>query len=325
MKTFVGKSNQYGFGLIELMIAVALSSLMLLGVLQIFDANKRTGKLTSSFARVQENGRIAVEMLVRDIRMADAWGCVGIGSTNILNHLETTDGNYKSYMAWANAAGVEAVDNVASGTMIDSITVKPGTDRLTVRGAKPMSNVRVTTPYMVTPAATIHINSGVDIPHGMILIITDCTGADLFTNTKNNTTSGNINHDTGNNVPANAVPNKTKDFSHTYGANAQILVPFVKTYFIGQNTAGGWSLFRQENGTTFELVRDVTDLQILYGEDTGNDHSADLFSIASSVSNMDNVVAVRASLVTESQNALGGGSPLSKTYTVTSNIRNRSL
>ena len=320
-------NKQSGFGLIELMIAIALSSLMLLGVLQIFEANKRTGNLTSGFARVQESGRMAVEMLVRDVRMADSWGCVGVGSIDITDHLDPSDTDYQPYMSWKNAAGVEGSNDAIAGTTIGTISVKPNTDVLTMRGAKPMHNAHVVFPYMTPNAAVVHVNKGADIPEGTIVLITDCTGADLFSNKHPNTSgSGSLLHNTGNITAPGAVDNDFKDLSHTYGANAQILIPFVKTYFVGRENADDpWSLFRQENNKVFELVRDVTDLQILYGEDTGDDSSADLFSDAASVTDMGKVVSIRATIVTESDSAANGGSPLAKTYAVTTNIRNRSL
>lgn len=64
-----------GFSLIELMIAVVLGAALLFGVIQIFDSNKQSSRLQHAFVEVQEAGRIAADLLARDIRMADYWGC----------------------------------------------------------------------------------------------------------------------------------------------------------------------------------------------------------------------------------------------------------
>lgn len=319
------KQYQRGFNIVELMVALSLSSLMLLGVLQIFDSNKQTGNLTNTYARVQENGRMAIEILVRDIRMAGSWGCAAINSDKILNHLDTDDGNFKPYMDFTGAPGVEGQDDVDAGTTVDATPVKEGSDMLTLRGTAPVGNARILSPYMTPSSATIHINNGADIPLGTLLMISDCNGADLFSNTASDTTSGELNHDTVPIAAEGAVPNEIKNLSHTYGANGQISTPFTKIYFVGQNDAGGWSLFQQNNGQTVELVNNVNDLQIMYGEDTGGDGSLDKYSDADDVTDMSNVVSIQASFDMQSENMGANGDPLNRTYTVTANVRNRSL
>ncbi|MGI0117280.1 PilW family protein [Zooshikella sp. RANM57] len=62
--------KQSGLSLIELMIALVLGLLLLAGVLQVFLGSSQTYRLTGDLARAQENGRFALDMLTRDIRMA---------------------------------------------------------------------------------------------------------------------------------------------------------------------------------------------------------------------------------------------------------------
>ncbi|RDH45522.1 PilW family protein [Zooshikella ganghwensis] len=63
-------NKQSGLSLIELMIALVLGLLLLAGVLQVFLGSSQTYRLTGDLARAQENGRFALDMLARDIRMA---------------------------------------------------------------------------------------------------------------------------------------------------------------------------------------------------------------------------------------------------------------
>ncbi|WP_372381847.1 PilW family protein [Xanthomonas sp. NCPPB 1068] len=65
-----------GLSLIELMIALLISSLLLLGVIQVFSASRTAYQLSQAIARNQENGRFAMDFLTRDIRMAGHAGCV---------------------------------------------------------------------------------------------------------------------------------------------------------------------------------------------------------------------------------------------------------
>lgn len=68
--------SQRGVTLIELMVALAIGLLLVLGLLQVFEASRTAYQLSSGLARVQENGRFAIDILQRDIRMAGHMGCV---------------------------------------------------------------------------------------------------------------------------------------------------------------------------------------------------------------------------------------------------------
>lgn len=68
-------SRQLGVSLVELMIAVALSAFLLLGLIQVFGASRLAYQTTTGLARVQEGSRFATDFLQRDIRMAGHMGC----------------------------------------------------------------------------------------------------------------------------------------------------------------------------------------------------------------------------------------------------------
>jgi type IV pilus assembly protein PilW len=310
---------QSGFSIIEMMIAIPLGLLVVAAVLQVFTASIQGVHLQNGFSRVQENGRMATQLITRDIRGADYWGCAGdIGS--ITNHLDTTDSAYNASILPTAGRGVDGANNVVSQT-ISGITVKDATDTLTLRGAGSLSGVKVTTPYMPTTAAVIHISTGSSLAKGDIILISDCKEADLFSNTEQNTpNSGNIGHNTG--ALSVGIANASKNLSHTYGGDAQILAPFTKVYFIGVNNSGSHSLYRSDNGVARELVRGINDLQLMYGEDNSGNGSANSFT--ATPTNMDNVISIRASLTAESGES-SSGKPLERTYHTTANIRNRTL
>ncbi len=67
--------SQAGLSLIELMIAVTLGVLLLLGLIQVFDGMRGSFAAADSRSRIQENGRFALEFLRRDARMAGHFGC----------------------------------------------------------------------------------------------------------------------------------------------------------------------------------------------------------------------------------------------------------
>ncbi|WP_413792698.1 MULTISPECIES: PilW family protein [unclassified Pseudomonas] len=66
-----------GFGLIELMIALVLSLIVVLGVVQIFLAAKNTYISQSAAAVMQEDARFVLSKMVQEIRMVGMFGCLG--------------------------------------------------------------------------------------------------------------------------------------------------------------------------------------------------------------------------------------------------------
>lgn len=65
-----------GLSLVELMIALLISMILVLGLVQVFSASRAAYQLSQGIARNQENGRFALDFLSRDLRMAGHAGCV---------------------------------------------------------------------------------------------------------------------------------------------------------------------------------------------------------------------------------------------------------
>jgi len=314
-------TRQRGLSIIELMIALSLGLLVLFAVLQVFTASLQSANLQNEFSRVQENARMSIQMLSRDIRAADYWGCMN-DMSSISNRLDSGDDDYDVTLIPSGQQGVTGEDNVSSKT-IATIAVKDDTDTLTLRGSKGFSGLKINQP-MPSTAAVINIvpDQGTGIAYGDLLVLADCESGELFTNTKADPDgTGIIQHNSGlfsgeDGIIGNASPG---NLSKVYDIDAQILSPYVKTYFIGQNSAGGDSLFISEDGIASELVRGVTDLQLEY-----NDGDNNYVSVGTPGLVMDAVRAISVELEIESGDALSA-SPLVRTYTVTVNIRNRAL
>ena len=69
--------NSKGFGLIELLIALALSLVVILGVAQIFIAAKNTYVSQNTAAGMQEDARFVLSKMIQEIRMVGMFGCLG--------------------------------------------------------------------------------------------------------------------------------------------------------------------------------------------------------------------------------------------------------
>lgn len=68
--------HQRGFGLIELLIALALGLIVVLGVVQTFIAAKNTYVSQNSAAAMQEDARFVLSKMIQEIRMVGMFGCL---------------------------------------------------------------------------------------------------------------------------------------------------------------------------------------------------------------------------------------------------------
>ncbi|WP_455207979.1 PilW family protein, partial [Kaarinaea lacus] len=69
--------RQCGITVVEILVGLALSLIILAGVMHIFINNKQTFRVQEAFARLQENGRFATQFITKDLRMAGYVGCGG--------------------------------------------------------------------------------------------------------------------------------------------------------------------------------------------------------------------------------------------------------
>lgn len=76
MRTRIVKKSVRGVSLIELMIALAIGALLVMGLVEVFSASRTAYQLSEGLSRVQENGRFALDYIQRDFRMAGHMGCV---------------------------------------------------------------------------------------------------------------------------------------------------------------------------------------------------------------------------------------------------------
>lgn len=71
------KRHNRGFGLIEMLIALALGLIVVLGVVQIFIAAKNTYVSQNSAAAMQEDARFVLSKMIQELRMVGMFGCLG--------------------------------------------------------------------------------------------------------------------------------------------------------------------------------------------------------------------------------------------------------
>ena len=66
--------RQQGLSLVELMVALLIGLILLAGVFQIYLSGRQSAHAQEDLARMQENGRYAMDLITRDLRRAGYWG-----------------------------------------------------------------------------------------------------------------------------------------------------------------------------------------------------------------------------------------------------------
>jgi type IV pilus assembly protein PilW len=314
MKNYpANQRNQHGFTMVELMVAATLGLLILSGAISMLVSNKRIYTEQDEMGRLQENARFAIDLLVRDIRMAGYAGCAD-DISGVVNHVngydDVTDIHY-----FIAVEGSENAGNWFPGNSTDEVgNMIANSDGITVRYLDP-TGIFVVDPYMTAATATIHTTTDSGLGLGDIISVADCSSADVVVITSSPTEpacnsavdplcDSTFTHNIG--AVAGAEPgNWLRDLSKTYNSDARILRFHAARYFIGSDANGNPVLRRMigvdtADGTPLveDLVEGVENMQILYGEDTvNNDMVADIYRNATTVADWGRVVSVRLSLL----------------------------
>lgn len=302
--------HQYGFSLTELMVAVTIGLVVLAGASSIMVSNKKTYTAQDSLARLQENARAAMLMLTYEMRNIGYWGC-NPDMENVNSALNTAT---SSSAFWIGSAieGANAATNTSTpgnlqptGTAL-AVTPRAGTDVLMVRGLDGTSSFEVEN-TMTSESASMKISPGSGIQDGEVLVITDCSSADIFQVTNINA-GGTLVHNTGGTwSPGNKSLGGGNKLSKAYGPDSQIMRFKSSMFYIDQGASGEPSLFRRalvvsgsgSSPLTQELVEGIENLQILYGVDADGDELADSYVNASLVgaASWNNVVSIRFGII----------------------------
>lgn len=75
---FVGRQRSAGFGLIELLIALTLGLILVMGVIQVFIASKQTLVVQRTAAILHEDARYLLGRLAQELRMVNMYGCLDL-------------------------------------------------------------------------------------------------------------------------------------------------------------------------------------------------------------------------------------------------------
>jgi type IV pilus assembly protein PilW len=299
---------QRGLTLVEILVAITLSLLLMAGTIQIFLASKQAYRTEDALSRVQENGRFAMGFVATDIRKAGYTGCLppdAISSIEVrLNNAANYDWDISNLVTGNEATGANSW-SPALPTALNGLNIKSGTDVITIRYMA-SNGVDLVPPY--SDSAQLFIDPSVAslFGDGDIAMVTDCQKGTLFQITNLQPSGGKINvvHSNASLTPGN----DQSLFNNSYGEDAELAVFVTEAFYIKDNANGVPALYRSWLTTTAntpglsqqELVEGIENMQVLYGEDTDNDGTANRYVTADNVTDMSKVVSVRISLLARS-------------------------
>ncbi|MDF3021929.1 MAG: N-terminal cleavage protein [Steroidobacteraceae bacterium] len=296
---FATRQRAAGFSLIELMTAMLLSLLLIAATVSVFLSNKRVYGATEGLGRLQENARIAFELMSRDIREAGGNPCDV--RMKVVNVLDDTTSWWATYDTDSGVFGYD-------GDFPDG---EAGTDAIQIRFFEDTGVV--TSAGMGGTTGQLAVSDIDMIEEQQILMacgffsssaapVTDT--AAVFSAGK---ASGAITHDEGSGNSSNDFSNAAHPTPVVFPANTLIGSLRAMEWYVAENDQGRLSLYRRqlrypgtapEMGEAEEIVDDVTGLTLTYLEnDTWQDEPT----------SWNNVTAVQVDLELEESDSRAGG------------------
>lgn len=338
---------QNGFSLVEIMVAMTLGLILMLGVTSLITTNNMTYRLTDNMGKVQENARFLQNMLNKDLRMVGYKGCAtrqNITITNTLNDSSDLAYNFSD-------DGLVGYDNVSAALPTDLnsyLTGDPkplkGSDVIIIRAPSGdnISIIKNNDAARLLAAST----ASSAFSDGDIVMVSDCEKARIFQITNLQTTGNGVNivhsKNAGNVTPGNTVSSWDPPASEdSFGSDASLVAYETTAYFIANNpTTAIPTLYKKTNANeALPLINGVYGFQVRYGEDTDGDSQVNAYRTASAVSSWNNIITINieailgtddTSLVTSPQSLSFNQSTFNATDTrwymtkqIVSTLRNR--
>lgn len=240
--------KQAGLSLIELMISITLGLILMAGVVQMFVSSKSVFTTQQSMSRIQETGRLAIEFLSRDIRMAGFYGCFRPNMADVNRRLQNDAlvidslyGNFgEAIRGYASKGDLSAVQRA----YLTGADIQADSNVLVVRFASPApriinaSNTDTTLQVFSTQAISNNCVDGLCVNDAAV--VSDCFRARVFRVSALSTTAPNL-------VITHADSwNIATDLTASY-SSGEVLPMNTTSYFIATGASGAPSLWQKLN------------------------------------------------------------------------------
>lgn len=318
MRRLRPRTAQSGLSLVELLLAMAISLVLLGGIYQIFFSSATTYSVNENFSRLQENARFALSFLERDVRQAGYRGCRNDPLTfaNLLNEPTQFGNNFALPLE-----GFEASGKSWDRTLPKLITApRRGSDILALRNQLEgtvsylLRDMVAFDDLLVIPPGTI--NTPFSSTGGDFGMLSDCQGATVFHVPAFEFATGKVSH-----LVRAGTTGKPADLDRLYRRNAEVSRVAAVLYYVRDSPEGIPSLYRKiGSDDATALVEGVESMHILYGVDDNDDLAADRYLPASATLAWQQVVSLRVGLLLRSLTEVPRGEIDRQVYNVNGQI-----
>ena len=318
------KFAQHGLTLVELMVAITLTLVLTAGIIQVVLSSKHTYNLQQGISRIQENTRLVSDMLGRDLSQAGYLGCLRsldpADSNTVSNKLVASDKDEDGNEITDEFGQVIKNPNALYDFRLAIDGIENGDrDQIIVRGTSEGLSVPMTGTLSLSPSGSFTVDNNHPaynlLDQWDIVTLSDCSHATVFMITNDvRTSDGVVEHQTGFTPPSthanNGLYNNNIDLEWYFvGSDIDDRVP-AKLYISNivryelRDVRGTTSLFRDNQ----ELVPNVSSFNVLYGitsDIKAQNPLAERYLTADQVTDWNNVVSLRLSVVVRSEDPMG--------------------
>jgi type IV pilus assembly protein PilW len=325
----MNRRQQNGLSLVELMVAVAISLLLMMGVITIFMGSRASYETTQRMSRIQENGRMALDQIVSELRSAGFQGCARPNPASLrAQEFAITTVPNPTELLWNYAISAQGFDATGTGWTPDlpgGLVLDPDPDSAPVPdpdlgGAyapwKESDILVVRSPRRDEPALKlaesqaspedpllVEWNASSTVATNDTLMVSDCDGRAFFraTGLAPNGANKEIAHAGSGNSAATLL--------HPFKKGAEVVPVSTAIYYVAPSEADSHrpALWRKVGAANSEEIADgVERIEVLYGLDSsGGDARVDEYKKAAVGLAWSEVVSISVALLVRSPEAYG--------------------
>jgi type IV pilus assembly protein PilW len=253
-------SRSRGATLLELVLGLAVSLMVIWGVYKVYQACALTNRTQEALARMQESGRLALDLLTRDIRMAGYYGCSSF-TPSLQNNLNPTASNRYDFTTpiqgndWSGTMWLPSLDSFIT-------SASRGSDVVTIRTISGDSVYLAQPMLYASSALTIWSTGSLPFDVDDVVMVSDCGGATFFQPTQIQSVGGTTSI---RGMPGmSGIPgNLQQDMGHHYGEGAEVTKLNTIAYYV-RDSKGEPTLHRRDLDESQAVVPGVENMQILY-------------------------------------------------------------
>lgn len=298
-------THRGGFSLVEMMVAIALGGILMIGVITLFVSSRANYQFNTQIAQVQDTSRFALDTILADLRMAGFFGCGGkgvvidnstgtAGASPAVGLINSTENRIEAIndanTTWSPSGG--ALTN-ATTAPLGTIVRMPGSDALAIRrmAGPSAGNIAINASgTQLTFQRTEFSEVADDFTDFGSAVIANCNHVDVFRVSSKDVATKVV-------TAANSL---SQPYEHIDNEITTMATPFIaRRYFVGAKPVvsspatpananpDDWlpSLYRTEYRLGIEqppeeMFTGVEDLQLQFGLDTDGDGDPERFRTA---------------------------------------------